>query len=152
FELMDQELVALFNDAMVSVTRLVVPAVLEAYDFSGIGMLIDVGGGYGHLLGPILRSYPAMRGAVYDLPRCAEGARRLLAEHGVGERGSFMPGDFFQSVPTGADALILKSVLHDWDDERSLEILVNCKRAVKRGGKLLVIERVMPEVLRSNAD
>jgi O-methyltransferase domain len=139
-------LVRMFNEAMAAFTRTVIPAVLGAYDFSGIGRLIDLGGGHGQLFCAILQAYPDMRGAVFDLPRCAEGAKRQLAEAGVGERGEFIAGSFFESVPDGADALLLKSIIHDWDEERSLKILGNCRGALAEGARLLLIERLMPEL------
>ena len=136
-----------FNDAMVAITQFVAPAVASAYDFSAIGRLIDVGGGHGELLAAILNAYPSLRGAVLDLPSCAEGARRHLAAAGVSGRCEFVAGNFFESIPVGADALILKSVIHDWDDQRSIRILANCRRALTQAGKLLLVERIMPDVL-----
>jgi SAM-dependent methyltransferase len=147
FELLARspESAAIFNEAMVALTRQVIPGVLAAYDFSGIGRLIDVGGGYGELLCAILEAYPTMSGAVFDLPACAEGARTHLAASGLAGRGEFIAGDFFESVPGGADAILLKSILHDWDDDRSLTILRNCRRALAEGGLLLLVERLLPE-------
>ena len=154
FDLMgrDPEAVQVFNDAMVSLTAVVTPGVLAAYDFSGIGRLYDVGGGFGELLGAILAAYPAMRGAVVDLPRCAEGATKQLAEAGVDGRAEFIAADFFESVPVGADAIIMKSIIHDWDDERSGIILKNCRRALGEGKKLLLVERIMPEKIAANRE
>ena len=141
-----------FNEAMVALTRFVAPAVAGAYDFTGIGKLIDVGGGHGELLSVILTAYPSLRGAIFDLPLCGEGARRHLTEAGVGERCEFLAGNFFESVPSGADALILKSVIHDWDDERSVKILANCRRALGPPGKLLLVERIMPDAAEPSAE
>jgi SAM-dependent methyltransferase len=148
FDLMaqDPERVKVFNEAMAALTRHVVPAVLSAYDFSPIGRLIDVGGGYGELLCAILKAYPSMRGAIYDLRRCADGANRHLSEAGLSERGEFISGSFFESVPAGADAVIMKSIIHDWDDARSITILQNCRRALTERGRLLLVERIMPEI------
>jgi SAM-dependent methyltransferase len=142
----------LFNEAMVAITQFVAPLVASAYDFSRIEKLIDVGGGHGELLGVILNAHPSLRGAIFDLPLCAEGARRHLAEAGVSARCEFVAGNFFESVPPGADALIMKSVIHDWDDERSTKILSNCRRALGPTGKLLLVERIMPEELEARAD
>ena len=154
FDLMAQnpERVQVFNQAMAALTRHIVPAVLSVCDFSSIGRLIDVGGGYAELLCAVLKVYPSMLGAVYDLPRCAEGARKNLSEAGLSERGEFISGSFFESVPTGADAVIMKSIIHDWDDARSIKILQNCNRALPRGGKLLLVERIMPERLEANTE
>lgn len=146
FEMMAQnpENVATFNAAMVSLSGTVIPEILKAYDFSGITRLIDVGGGHGQLLCAILKAYPSMRGTIFDLSRCAHGAKQLLFEAGVGERADFVAGNFFEAVPSGADALILKSVVHDWNDERSIVLLQNCRRALLSSGRLLLVERLMP--------
>jgi hypothetical protein len=154
FELMARspEAVKVFNEAMVSLTRLVTHGVLAAYDFSGIAKLMDVGGGFGEFLGAVLKAYPTMRGVIFDLPRCAEGAKKLLTEVGVDDRSEFVAGDFFESVPRGADVLILKSIIHDWNDERSVKILRNCRKALPDGGRLLLVERLMPEILEANPE
>src|SRR5262249_54095583 len=114
FDLMAQnpETVSLFNAAMLDVTHFVTPNILRAYDFSGITHLMDVGGGSGELIGAIATQYPHIRGTVFDLPRCAESAIAHLKRMGVGARIDFLPGDFFQSVPFGADAIIMKSIIH----------------------------------------
>jgi hypothetical protein len=107
--------------------------------------VVDVGGGFGALLPPVLHAHPELRGLVYDLPRCADGARKLMAEEGLDDRCAFEGGDFFASVPAGGDVYLLKSVIHDWDDERSRAILGRCREAMKRGAKLLVLEWIVPE-------
>ena len=142
----DPEAVKIFNDAMVSLTGVVAPGILATYDFSGIGRLFDVGGGFGELLSAILRAYPPMHGAACDLPRCSEGAKKQFADFGVDSRAEFIDADFFEAVPAGADAIIMKSVIHDWDDERSVAILRNCRRSLSRGGKVLLVERLLREV------
>jgi hypothetical protein len=134
-----------FNRAMTELTRLVTPDVLRSYDFSGISHLMDVGGGSGELLGAIAQQNRKLRGTVFDLPRCAEAAGRHLQQIGVRDRVEFVAGDFFKSVPAGADAIILKSIIHDWNDARSISILRNCREALPAGGKLLLVERLMPE-------
>jgi hypothetical protein len=147
FELMGRtpELVDKFNAAMVELTRLVTPNVLRSYDFSEIRHLMDVGGGAGELLGAIAQQNQKLRGTVFDLPRCAEAASRHLRQIGVDDRVEFVAGDFFKAVPAVADAIILKSIIHDWDDARSVTILRNCREALPGGGKLLLVERLMPE-------
>jgi SAM-dependent methyltransferase len=154
FDLMahDPARAQLFDEGMVALTRQVIPAVLAAYDFSGSARLIDVGGGYGELLCAILTACPSMRGAIFDMPRCAEGAKRQLSDAGLTDRGEFIAGSFFESVPSGADAVIMKSIIHDWDDERSVKILQNCRRALAAGGKLLLVERIMPEIPEANTE
>ncbi|HVO26472.1 MAG TPA: methyltransferase [Candidatus Margulisiibacteriota bacterium] len=141
-----------FNEAMVALTRLVTPAVLAAYDFSGISKLMDVGGGYGELLSAILTAHPDMRGGIFDLAHCADGARKRLHDAGVHDRCEFIAGNFFEVVPTGWDACILKSIIHDWNDERSRTILSNCRRALNERGKVLLVERIMPETLEPTAE
>ncbi|MEH2519745.1 tRNA A58 N-methylase Trm61 [Bradyrhizobium sp. AZCC 1610] len=147
FELMGRtpEIVDTFNAAMVELTRLVTPNVLQSYDFSGIHHLMDVGGGSGELLGVIAQQNRKLRGTVFDLPRCAEAASKHLRQIGVDDRVEFVAGDFFKAVPAIADAIILKSIIHDWDDARSVTILQNCRKALSDEGKLLLVERLMPE-------
>jgi ubiquinone/menaquinone biosynthesis C-methylase UbiE len=136
-----------FNAAMTELTRLVTPDILRSYDFSGISHLMDVGGGSGELLGAIAQQNRQLRGTVFDLPRCAEVASKHLRQIGVSDRVEFVAGDFFEAVPAIADAIILKSIIHDWDDARSISILRNCHRALQNSGKLLLAERLMPETL-----
>jgi hypothetical protein len=143
---------ALFNEAMVAGTRTQIAALLAAYDFSGICTLMDVGGGLGELISAILREYPLMHGIVLDLPHCQEAAVKNLAASGVANRCKFVGGSFFESIPAGADAIIMKSIIHDWNDERCMQILRNCHRALKPGAKLLVVDRVMPTGLEATPD
>jgi DNA-binding Lrp family transcriptional regulator len=147
FDLMGRapEIVYKFNAAMTELTRLVTPDILRSYDFSGISHLMDVGGGSGELLGAIAQQNRKLRGTVFDLPRCAEAASTHLRQIGISDRVEFVAGDFFKSVPAIADAIILKSVIHDWNDVRSISILKNCREALPGNGKLLLAERLMPE-------
>ena len=147
FELMGRtpDNVYKFNAAMTELTRLVTPDILRSYDFSGISHLMDVGGGSGELLGAIAQQNRKLRGTVFDLPRCAEAASTHLRQIGISDRVEFVAGDFFKSVPAIADAIILKSVIHDWNDARSISILRNCRAALPSNGKLLLVERLMPE-------
>jgi len=147
----DPEGAAIFYQAMMEVTRQAVGAIIEAYDFSGVRTVVDVGGGYGMLLAAILAGSPEIRGKVFDLPHCQEGATRLLEERGVAGRAEFVAGSFFESVPAGADAYILKSVIHDWDDERSLTIFKNCRAAMNNDARLLIIEPTVPERVGSSS-
>jgi SAM-dependent methyltransferase len=136
---------AIFDRSMVELTRRVAPLVAGAYDFGRFRSLVDVGGGHGALLAGILRAHPTLRGVVFDQEHCREGALRLLGDAGLAERAEFAGGDFFESVPRGADALILKSVIHDWDDARSAAILRRCRKALDGGGRLLLLEVPFPE-------
>ncbi len=102
--------------------------------------LVDVGGGYGALLTAILTAHPHLKGVLVDLPHVVAGARPKLEEAGLAGRCQTVAGDFFQSVPDGGDAYMLKHVLHDWDDDRCVSILDNCRRAIANEGRLLVVE------------
>ena len=135
----------LFNEAMASMTRSAIPDILSAYDFTGIPILMDVGGGVGELIGAVLKKCPTMRGIVFDLPHCAEGARKHLSDAGVSDRCGFIAGSFFDPLPPGAEAIMMKSIIHDWNDERCVRLLHNCRRVLQRGARLIVIDRVMPE-------
>ncbi|MCU1283876.1 MAG: methyltransferase [Acidobacteriales bacterium] len=134
-----------FNAAMTSFSAVVVPAVLEVYDFSGIGTLMDVAGGHGFVLTSILKKYPEMRGKLVDLEHVTKGARQRIAELKLTDRCEVVTGDFFQSVPEGADAIIMKHIIHDWDDEKALLILKNCRKALGKNGKLILLEAVISE-------
>jgi len=133
-----------FNDAMTGMTLAVNDAVLSSYDFSSIGKIIDVGGGHGSLIASILKAHPEMRGILFDAPPVIEGARCRLQDEGIAERCEAIAGDFFESVPGGGDAYILKWIIHDWDEERSITILKNCHRAMAENGRLLLVEAVVP--------
>ena len=138
------ESAAPFNEAMTNYSALVSEAVIRAYDFSSFRKLVDVGGGHGSLLTAILKVNPNAEGVVFDLPQTAEGARERLRAEGLAARCEAMGGDFFASVPAGGDAYILKTIIHDWDEERALQILRNIHRAMPDDGKLLLIETVIP--------
>jgi len=133
-----------FDLAMAGFTRMIAGAVAATYDFARFATLMDVGGGNGMLLEGVLAAYPALRGILYDLPHVAARARARLSEVGLAERYAVTGGDFFTSVPEGADAYMLKHVIHDWNDERASVILKNCHRAMKPDGTLLLIEGVYP--------
>jgi ubiquinone/menaquinone biosynthesis C-methylase UbiE len=133
----------IFNQAMSEITAVLEPAVLDACDLSGFKTIVDVGGGKGTLMASILRAYPNARGIVLDLPHVIEQGKQLIQDQGLSARCQLVAGDFFEKVPEGGDAYILKWVIHDWDDERSIAILKNCHRAMSPGGKLFVIEAVI---------
>ncbi len=139
---------ARFDAAMAEGTTQMADAIAAAYDFSDIGTVVDVGGGYGALLPPILQGYPKMTALVFDRPHCRAGATQLTAEAHVSDRCQFVGGDFFEDpLPPDADAYILKSVIHDWDDERSVALLRRCRHAMLDRSLLLVIEVVLPDRL-----
>ena len=134
----------LFDAAMQELTRVMVPAVLDAYDFSGASRIVDVGGGSGALLNAILHREPEASGIVFDAPRVAGPARERIRQEGLTGRCSVVSGDFFGEVPAGGDLYLLKWVLHNWSDARATDILRSCRRAMGENSKLLVIESVLP--------
>jgi len=147
----DPQGAALFNQAMREGTRLVAGEVAAAYDFAAMKRVVDVGGGYGELLATILNANPSLTGVLFDLPHAVDGARHHLDACNLVSRCEVVAGDFFEAVPGNADAWILKSVLHDWSDERGGVILRTCARAMNGHGKLLIVERVMPQKLEVSA-
>jgi hypothetical protein len=135
---------AVFNAAMTSGSALQAAAIVDAYDFSGFGTLMDVAGGHGLLLTTILAANPTLRGILAEQPHVVATARSILEESAVADRCTVVEVDFFASVPSGADAYVLKWIIHDWDDERALAILRNCRRAMSMDGTLLLAEAVIP--------
>ncbi len=138
------EKATIFDEAMVGVHGRESAAMLDAYDFSKIGTLTDIGGGNGSLLTAVLKKYPNMKGRLYDLPGVAERARKNIEAAGLADRCQVIGGNFFESVPAGADAYLLRHIIHDWDDEKSLTILRNVRRVIGPAGKLLLVEGVVP--------
>jgi precorrin-6B methylase 2 len=139
------ELEAVFNDAMTEGTLRALPGIVAAYDWSRFTRLVDVGGGNGTLMGALLGAAPATRGVVFDVAAGLAHTADHLARAGVADRCELVAGDFFESVPDGGDGYVIKSVLHDWDDERCTALLANCRRAIAPEGRLVVIEPVLPE-------
>jgi len=132
-----------FNNAMTMFSGMVIPAVLEVYDFSGIGTLVDVAGGHGRVLTSVLEKYSAIHGVLFDLEHVLAGARPLIESRGLADRCRTVAGDFFKAVPQGGDAYIMKHIIHDWDDERATTILKNIRAAMNRGGRLILVESVV---------
>lgn len=138
------ETAAVFNEAMASSTESAARAVASAYDFSDSTTVVDVGGGTGAFVAGLLQANPHLRGVLFDRPNVAPAAQQLLAGAGLTDRCEVVAGDFFGAVPSGGDIYILSWVIHDWDDERSIAIMNNCRRAMADDGRLLVIEQVIP--------
>jgi SAM-dependent methyltransferase len=132
-----------FNQAMTGFSSMIAPAVVEAYDFSQFGTIVDVGGGHGKLLTSVLKANPGVQGIVFDAPHVADGARETIRAAGVEDRCRSEGGDFFRAVPVGADAYMMMHIIHDWPDDKATTILKNCRKSVKPGGKLLVIDAVI---------
>ena len=124
----------IFDQAMTSNTARSGTAITRAYDFSGTGRLVDVGGGQGLLLATVLQAYPTMHGVLFDRPEVVAGAPAILEAAGVAERCQLVAGDFFEAVPAGGDGYVLRQILHDWDDARATEILKNCQQAMQGPG------------------
>jgi len=132
-----------FDDAMTALSRAVADSVVDAYDFGRFATVVDVGGGRGLLLSAVLSRYPSVEGVLFDRPDVAAGAQQLLAAAGVAQRCKVIGGSFFESVPAGADAYVLKAVIHDWSDAESVEILRTCRRAMPETGRLLLVEQLL---------
>ena len=135
---------AIFNDAMTSGSAPTADGVARAYDFSAFKRVADVGGGHGSLLAAILRAHPATTGVLYDLPHVAEGAKALLDRAGVAGRCEVASGSFFEAVPAGCDAYVMKHIIHDWNDASCVRLLGLCRDAMGPEGKVLAVESVVP--------
>lgn len=136
------ELARRFNRMMSEMIGAMATGVLSAYDFGALRTVVDVGGGRGTLLSAILESDPRHRGVLFDLPATADEARATIAARGLAARCECLGGDFFAAVPAG-DCIILSAVISDWDDEKSVAILKNCRRALAPEGRLLLLERLL---------
>jgi hypothetical protein len=140
----DPQPAAIFDAFQASNTSGLTESILAAYDFSPFRTLVDVGGGDGTLLACILAAYPQARGILFDLPSVVEHAARRFQEAGLLGRVGIQGGDFFERVPPGGDAYVLKGVLHDWDDAPATRILQSCRSVLRPDSTLLVIEAVLP--------
>ncbi|GAA1950688.1 methyltransferase [Amycolatopsis minnesotensis] len=136
---------ALFNDAMRDGTRAVAETLPNCFDFGPYRTVLDIGGGDGTLISPVLRENPHLRGIVFDSGEGGAQAPERLAAAGVGDRCAVAAGDFFSAVPAGAEVYLIKSILHDWDDDRSTTILGHCRSVIPADGRLLIVEPVLPE-------
>jgi hypothetical protein len=135
---------AMFDRAMASASSTTNAAVVEAYDFSAMGSLVDVAGGVGAALCGILRATPRLRGILFDLPHVEDRARGYVAAQGLADRCAFVGGSFFESVPAGASGYFMKHILHDWGDEECLRILAACREAMDDHARLVICERIVP--------
>ena len=133
-----------FDAAMVGVHGRETAAMTDAYDFSGIAVLADIGGGNGSLLTVVLKKYPEMRGILYDLPGVTERAKANLQSAGLFDRCQVIGGNFFEAVPGGADAYLMRHIIHDWEDEKAVTILRNVHQVMRNDGRLLLVEGVIP--------
>ena len=133
--------VEIFEQAY-GLSNLAIKAVIEAYDFSRIETLVDIAGGHGRLLTAILEVNPTVKGVLFDMPHVIAGAKEKKS---LGSRLEFTSGDFFAEVPAGADAYMMKHIIHDWDDERALQILSNIRKAMNPNGRVLLVESVITQ-------
>jgi O-methyltransferase domain/Dimerisation domain len=136
-----------FNTGMTCMSRQLAPAVLAAYDFSGVDTLMDVAGGHGFILCEILTRYPKLKGILFDMPSVVEDPKCAQCLLNVNHRCRTIAGNFFEHIPGGADAYYMQHIIHDWDDEPALKILGNCRQALQgqKNGRLLVVDSVIPE-------
>ena len=134
-----------FNSLMATHSTALHPHVVGAYPWSELGYVIDLGGGTGTLLAALATEHPGLTGKVIDLPLAVEGARRRFAASGLDGRLSAQEGNFFEPLPEGADAYLLSSVIHDWDDERAAGILRRCAEAAGSEGRVIIIDAVLGE-------
>jgi len=136
---------ARFNAHMVELTTRVAAGFVEAYDFSGLATVVDVGGGNGALLAAVLKANPTIKGVLVDLAAGLAGADELMQSMGVAGRTTLTEGSFFESVPAGGDLYMLKSIVHDWDDEHALQILKTCREAMAPSARIVLLERILPD-------
>jgi O-methyltransferase/methyltransferase family protein len=132
---------AIFDDAMRAMTASANAAILAAYDFGRFGTIVDVAGGTGTLIAALLSAHPALRGVLFDQEHVVSGAEPVLGAAGVLDRCDVVAGSFFESVPEGGDAYVLKWIIHDWEDEESVAILRTCRAAMGPNAVVLLIER-----------
>jgi hypothetical protein len=135
---------SLFSESMVGIHSQEPPAVAAAYDFSTFETIVDVGGATGNMLAAVLAHHAGPRGILFDRPHVVKDAPALLDTKGVSDRVTIENGDFFQSVPAGADAYILSHIVHDWNDDQCLTILGHVRKAINPAGRLLIVEMVLP--------
>ena len=136
---------AVFNDSMSGVTAVANEEILSLYDFSGFNKIVDVGGGHGGLITSVLNKNPNLKGVLFDAPEVIEGAQTKIEAAGVADRLETASGNFFEAVPAGGDAYIMKWIIHDWDDQKSNTILRNIRNQIPANGRLILIDSVVPE-------
>ena len=140
----EPELNEIFNQAMTNFSELAVAAVTTAYDFTGYHTIVDVAGGQGRLLAGILAATPSSKGVLFDLPHVVADAEPLLRKHHIADRVAIAEGSFFDAVPDSGDLYVLKNIIHDWPDDKALEILKNVRAATQEGATVLLVESVIP--------
>lgn len=136
---------AVFNNSMSGVTAATNEEILANYDFSSFKTVVDVGGGHGGLITSLLKANPKLKGILLDAPQVIEGARPNIEAAGLSDRCETVAGDFFKSVPAGGDVYVMKWIIHDWNDERAITILKNCRNQMSRNSKIIIVDCVVPE-------
>jgi len=138
------ELGPIFDAGMTSMNGHETGAMLDAYDFSGIEVLADIGGGNGSLISAVLLHYPKMKGLLFDLGHVVGRTKENLKTSGLANRCNVVEGSFFETIPAGADAYLFRHIIHDWTDEQCIQILGHCRKAIPAHGKLLIVDGVVP--------
>ncbi|MBR1154022.1 methyltransferase [Bradyrhizobium sp. JYMT SZCCT0428] len=139
------DLAQVFNEGMSAASRFTGAAIIKSYDFDGVCQVIDVGGGHGEVLAAILHAYPHLRAILFELPSVIQGASGKIAGADLRGRCALVDGDMFSAVPSGGDLYLLVHILHNWDDKAATAVLKSCRQAMSDAGKLLILDRVMPE-------
>jgi O-methyltransferase domain len=135
---------------MSQLSRRVIAAAVAAYDFSAVSRVLDVGGGLGHFVAAVLSAHPELHGAVFDVPEVVDKARNYLRWTDVADRCDALGGSFFESLPAGFNLLLLKWILHDWNDDSCRKLLKVCRAALPDYGRLLVVERLLPKEISTS--
>ena len=138
------ELAPIFDAGMTAIHGYETAAMLDAYDFSAVQVLADIGGGNGSLISAVLQRYPKLKGILFELDHVTERTQGNFKGSGLQDRCSVIKGNFFDSVPSGADAYLMRHIIHDWTDEQSVQILKNCRKVLPSNGRLLIVEAVVP--------
>ncbi len=141
----DPNFFKVFNDAMTANSSRLAGSISASYDFSQFDRLADVGGGLGFLMMEVLQRNPDLKGTLFDLPEVVADAKAAIDAAGLADRVTRTGGSFFDAIPVTADGYMMKHIIHDWNDEQSVQILTNCVQHMPGDGKLLVIEYVVPE-------
>ena len=147
----DAAAAGVFNRAMLELTRLIAPVVAREGRFENARRVADIGGGHGELLAAILEAHPHLRGLLFELPHAIDGARARIAAAGLQSRCETVAGSFFDAFPADCDAYLMKSVLHNWDDGRCAALLAHCRRDMPANGRVLIVDRVMPDRITAKA-
>lgn len=138
------ELGPVFDAGMSSLNCYETSSMLDAYNFTGINVLADIGGGNGSLLSAVLARYPNMKGILFDLGHVIGRAKDKLKAAGLAERCTVIEGNFFQNIPAGADAYLFRHIIYDWTDAQCTQILGHCRKVIPANGKLLIADCVVP--------